>query len=761
MRSLQYEDTVDEDRNHGIEALMAQRERLKALTVDLSETEAYSKTLQHMLRRSEDEKLSELAQLKAYEDALTVHRAELELAEDVQRQVTKARDEELRALQKLHLDVRTAVTTLDKKLEGRRLEVKIRQDKAKYRLLKLQEEMALKSAAEGILTPEQELAMVEKARANAIEHDSLRMEKLTVVAEADQLEAEFVSLRFAAGWRPEGAEGGAAGAAKVEEDTFARPDPEPIINRLAQLEEEIHSIDETLRENVALLQIQQQQRGVLSVIKQPRATDALDEVDQEVDAIARLQARTEDAKRSFEASHRDLESTRSLRLHLEQSLASLGERVGALPPLHAQPPNTPAERAYERALAELEAVTDRMSSAWARKQSRAALELMRRMHKLVQTVDPMAGAAGALAASDAWERSETGAAAALARPAEQAELGALSREGGGGGGAGGAEDEGGEGGEELSPEERAAQEAERAAAEQHEALQQAATDKRIEATIESLLVQNEWSVRVRPGSSGPSRPFRSITGKTMTDAVAAFERTWRGAAGAPPEAGAWGAQREFLSLRGAACAWPRLRTRTPQRSAIATLTTRTQHTHCTHRRRGRQRRPLWHHGHSAAAQGHDGGDLWRLRRHCSLRWPDGQDSRGAWVKGGLRTAAAAPSSRPAHAPHPHPPPPHTPPPPLRSPSSPRCPWTCPRAPAPGTFSATWLWLQPWWATSWRRARCCPRGAQPTSAARRLRQRRTRSSTCATRSSWTLPRAPRLWRQRPRGQRRRQPWTTCQ
>jgi hypothetical protein len=38
--------------------------------------------------------------------------------------------------------VRNAVTTLDKKLEGRRLEVKIRQDKAKYRLLKLQEEMA-------------------------------------------------------------------------------------------------------------------------------------------------------------------------------------------------------------------------------------------------------------------------------------------------------------------------------------------------------------------------------------------------------------------------------------------------------------------------------------------------------------------------------------------------------------------------------------------------------------------------------------------
>ena len=68
-----------------------------------------------------------------------------------------------RALQKLHVDLRAAVTTLDKKLEGRRMEVRTRQEKARFRLLKLQEELALKSAAEGLLTPEQEMAMVEKA----------------------------------------------------------------------------------------------------------------------------------------------------------------------------------------------------------------------------------------------------------------------------------------------------------------------------------------------------------------------------------------------------------------------------------------------------------------------------------------------------------------------------------------------------------------------------------------------------------------------
>jgi hypothetical protein len=386
--------------------------------------------------------------------------------------------------------------------------------------------------------------MVEKARANAIEHDSLRMEKLTVVAEADQLEAEFASIRFAAGGRDAAAEG--SGSGSKDEESFVRPDPEPVINRLAQLEEELQSIDETLRENVALLQIQQQQRGVLSVIKQPRAADALDEVDREVDVYVRLQGRTDDAKRAHEAAHRDVESSRSMRLHLEQSLASLSDRVAALPSLAAPAPNTQAERAFEQALGELEGAIESLPSAWARSQSRLAHSLMRKLHKLVQVVDPAASAAGAVAACEAWGRSEVGAAAVAARPVEGGGAGAGSAGAGAGAGSSAAaalEDgaRGGEGDDELTAEERAARDAAAAEEEAEEVKAQAETDKRIDATIESLLVQNEWSVRVRPGSSGPTRPFKNITGKSMTEAVAAFERTWRGVAGAPPDkdAGEW------------------------------------------------------------------------------------------------------------------------------------------------------------------------------------------------------------------------------
>ena len=40
----------------------------------------------------------------------------------------------------------------------------MRQDKAKFRLAKLQEEMSLKAQAEGDLTEEEERAMIEKAK---------------------------------------------------------------------------------------------------------------------------------------------------------------------------------------------------------------------------------------------------------------------------------------------------------------------------------------------------------------------------------------------------------------------------------------------------------------------------------------------------------------------------------------------------------------------------------------------------------------------
>ncbi len=755
VRQLEYEDTVDEDRNAGLHAMMQRKDEQQALEAELGETEAYTKTLSHMLRRSEDEKLAELSQLKAFEDALTVHRQEMEMAQDMQRQVNKARDEEVRALQKLHVDLRAAIANLDKKLEGRRLEVKVRQEKARYRLIKLADEMALKSAAEGILSPEQELAMVEKARANAIEHDMLRMEKLTVLAEADQLEAEFSALRFAAGGQ--GGMGGADGLAKdgkkEEEENFVRPDPEPIVSRLAQLEEELASIGETLQENVALLAIQQQQKGVLTVIKQPRATDPLDEVDKEVDAIDRLQARADAAKRTQEASQRDLETMRGLKLHLEQSLGSLAQRISAMPLIKEDfsSGNTPSERAFERAVGELGVAVEKIPTQWARTQTGVALDLMRKLHKVCKAVDGPAAAQGAMAASDAWERSEIGAAAVLVRPA-QVELAPLTS----------AREASPE--EDMTPEEIAAKEAAEREADALEEARQVESDKLIEATIESLVVQNEFSVRVRPGSSGPSRPFNSINAKSMTEAVAAFERTWRGAAGAPADKegafffsltlpswvcafacffwGGGGVKRKVGMLAGSPFFYS-LHSPPVSFSFLSLFLQRLS---------TQKQTPL------AKRQ------LLRCARICLQKsrgpmqqQPPTQASRTELQRFVVFAAAAA-----------HPPPTHTPiplplqtltplpRPPLMLPCSPRflrLPLTHLCALVLGTFSGTLRWRLPWWVMSWMRAPSFPLASLQTRGARRLQRKQIRCTTCGTRSRARLRQGPKLWLQR---RQRRQP-----
>jgi len=53
------------------------------------------------------------------------------------------------------------------------------------------------------------------------------------------------------------------------------------------------------------------------------------------------------------------------------------------------------------------------------------------------------------------------------------------------------------------------------------------TDRRLDATIDSLVVKNEWSIRVRPGSSGGSRPVKAISSKILTDASSAFNETFK------------------------------------------------------------------------------------------------------------------------------------------------------------------------------------------------------------------------------------------
>ena len=91
-----------------------------------------------MQGRAQREKVAQLGAMRAFEDALRVHGHELELSQALLATVYKSREAESLELSRMRVDVKKQLSALDAKLEGRRLEVKARQDKARWRLTKIQ-----------------------------------------------------------------------------------------------------------------------------------------------------------------------------------------------------------------------------------------------------------------------------------------------------------------------------------------------------------------------------------------------------------------------------------------------------------------------------------------------------------------------------------------------------------------------------------------------------------------------------------------------
>jgi len=482
-----------------------------------------------MLKRSQDEKLAHLGTLKAFEDSIRVHRSEQELSEGVLRQVQKSRDEETSELHKMQLEVRKHLALLDRKLEGRRLEVRARQEKAKWRLAKLQEEMQLKAQAEGDMTEAEEREMIEKAKNLQQEASDLRAEKIRTMAEADAAEAEFHRVRFAAGVPGPGPDQHVA----EEGAPFVPPAPEPIIQRFAKLEDEVNQIEEQLADYSQRQAVLLQQQAALRAQNQPRAKDRQDEEDVDVALAGRLSERTGVGKRALETATRELESARGLKLQLDQSVSVLRERVEmlALPEGAAAAAAAAASALPEIAESEsissalLAADAAELPSAWSRQVHKKTLDATQRLQELMRAIDAQA-AASALRAATAYLQSAAagGPPAALGgvgagAGAESASSSLVARAGSDGGSGGG---EGGADGERSGADAAAlAGEAAAARADENE------SDRRLEATIESLIVKNEWSIRVRPSSSGNSRPVKTISGKVLNEAVQAFEKTWK------------------------------------------------------------------------------------------------------------------------------------------------------------------------------------------------------------------------------------------
>jgi hypothetical protein len=515
LAQLAYEDDVDSDRQAGLKKMAEVKAKTEQLAQLLEDTEQNHSTLAHMLKRSQDEKLAELATLKAFEDSIRVHRVEQELAEGVLRQVQKSRDEELVEFHKMQVEVRKHLANLDRKLEARRLEVRTRQEKAKWRIAKLQEEMQLKAQAEGDLTEEEERAMIEKAKNLSQEASELRAEKIRVQGEADAAEAEYHRVRFAAGVSGPGPE-----TTVTEEGApFVPPEPEPIIQRFAKLEDEVNQIEEQLADYSQRMAVLQQQQANLRLLNQPRAKDAQDEQDHDVALTLRLTERTESSKRALETAARELDVSRNLKLQLEQSVSVLLERLDMLMPIAVEggqegeqtlPEISENESIASAFLSQEEAS---LPSPWCVALHKKAIHAVQRVQNLMRTIDVVA-ATNALYTATAYLQNTNAGKGQLEDSGKSSTTDQSSRFAVPSGTS-----------SDLSSSSSSALTMTNAPASSDEDLN--ASDRRLEATIESLIVKNEWSIRVRPGSTGNTRQVKTISGKVLNEAVQAFEKTWK------------------------------------------------------------------------------------------------------------------------------------------------------------------------------------------------------------------------------------------
>jgi hypothetical protein len=249
---------------------------------------------------------------------------------------------------------------MDKKLEGRKQELRLRQEKARLMAANIDLDAAV--SAHGKMSAEEERLMMEKLKKISQEAAEIRSSRVRAQAEADAAEAEFNSLRFAAGVQqppaaPNGAAGGGAGAPAAaaanttaeasrsmgeasmltggdgeeadgaENLVYTDPDPDAIINRFAALEMEMKQIEAQVSDYTSRLKTLRSRHNYLQSVKQPTARDARDEVDNDLTTIDRLTQKGELAKRALDTAKDELKEAENVKMQLQQSIAMLTQCV--------------------------------------------------------------------------------------------------------------------------------------------------------------------------------------------------------------------------------------------------------------------------------------------------------------------------------------------------------------------------------------------------------------------------------------------------
>ena len=378
--------------------------------------------------------------------------------------------------------------------------------------------------------------------------------------------------------------GGVAAEASVADlevdEILPAADAAPIIARFALLEEEVQHVEETLVDYSGRLGVLQGQLAALRSLSQPKARDAGDESEVDLGVQDALTARAEAAQREAEHTRTEAEEARALKLAVEQSVSALSDRLSILPapePRVAQRDPSPTGGAgggggsdsegegegdttarfasiKKEARRLLARDFDSVSSPWAASLHCKLAAAAARLEQLVRDLDE-ATAKRHYAHAVAWLREVTRAGSYDTPDGNDAPRGtgkpipsphartransiALTLFGGGAGAPTAstpkqqpqqpAEDGASSGWSSAAVSDSSVPSWMTANAVTTSSLLGAPDDpehRALQATIEALVTRNGCAVRVRPGSG--SRSAKSVSGKAISEAVHAFERSWK------------------------------------------------------------------------------------------------------------------------------------------------------------------------------------------------------------------------------------------
>ncbi len=101
IEAIHYENNVWQQRQEGLDLIDSMTARLEDTKEKLAEVEHYHEILKHMLVRLQKDRINNTATLKAFEEALRIHKCERDMQVKILTQATKARLAEELDLQKL------------------------------------------------------------------------------------------------------------------------------------------------------------------------------------------------------------------------------------------------------------------------------------------------------------------------------------------------------------------------------------------------------------------------------------------------------------------------------------------------------------------------------------------------------------------------------------------------------------------------------------------------------------------------------------